>query len=71
MRTKKAHQLDTASTHSNVSATSAGTAFTRDECTSLFTTLTDSIVDRLKNQMTTQNNALMMFQTAQAEREIK
>jgi hypothetical protein len=65
------HNIETTSTHSNASAVSAGTSFTRDECTSLFTTLTESIVGRFELQMATQNNAMIAFQLAQAERENK
>jgi hypothetical protein len=58
----KPTHVDNASTHSNVSATSADTNFTRDDAQSLFTSLTKSFVEKMDNQ-----NALIMNMTTRQD----
>ncbi len=43
--------MEASSTHSKSTTASAGTAFTKDDCTSLFTTLTESIFDEFNSKM--------------------
>jgi hypothetical protein len=50
-KTQKSQPLDTASNHSHVTSASVGTALTRDECTSLCTQLTESIVTKMTDHM--------------------
>jgi hypothetical protein len=50
-KNQKSQPLDTASHHSHNTSASVGTALTRDECTSLYTHLTESIVTKMNNQM--------------------
>jgi hypothetical protein len=59
------------SAHSNASATSAGTTFTRDDAQSMFTSLTESFVERLDNQnaiMDNQNKMMEKMMTRQDEK---
>jgi hypothetical protein len=46
------------STHSNVSATSAGTTFTKEDGQSLFTSLTESFMEEIKSQTAQQNKTI-------------
>jgi hypothetical protein len=70
--TNSAAQIDTASNHSNASATSAGTTFTREDGQSLFTSLTESFMDEIKSQhavVMETNKTLIAWMTKQAERD--
>jgi hypothetical protein len=49
------NNIDSASTHSNASATSVGTTFTKEDGQSLFTSLTKSFIDDMKSQSAQQN----------------
>jgi hypothetical protein len=47
----RTHPTDaSSSTHSNATAASGGTIFTKDDCASLFTSLTESMVDKFEKQ---------------------
>jgi hypothetical protein len=70
--TASAAQIDTALNHSNASATSAGTTFTREDGQSLFTSLTESFMDEIKSQhavVMETNKTLIEWMTKQAERD--
>jgi hypothetical protein len=63
-------QFDNVSTHSNASATSAGTSFTREEGQSLFTSLTESLMSDIKSQtdaVLKQNETLMSLVKSQTD----
>jgi hypothetical protein len=67
---EKNHQLDSSSTHSNVSATSGGTTFTREDGQSLFTSLTESFISDMKSQtdpVLQHNQTLMALVASQAD----
>jgi hypothetical protein len=58
----KGSLIDNSSNHSNASATSAGTTFTREDGQSLFTSLTESFMEDIKSQteaVMQQNKTLM------------
>jgi hypothetical protein len=66
--------LDTASVHSNTSATSAGTNFTKEDGQSIFTSLTESFMDDLKSQnalVVANHKNMMELMQAQSERDAK
>jgi hypothetical protein len=62
----KTTHIDNVSTHSNVSATSAGTNFTCDDAQSLFTSLTESFVEKMDNQ-----NALILNMTTKQDKKFE
>jgi hypothetical protein len=68
--TKKQTNMDSSSTHSNVSATSGGTTFTKEDGQSLFTSLTESFISDMKSQteaVLQQNQILMALVASQAD----
>jgi hypothetical protein len=59
--------MDASSTHSNATVVSGGTAFTKDDCTSLFMALTESMVEKFEKQ----NDQMMEIIRTQQIREAK
>jgi hypothetical protein len=65
--------IDNVSVHSNASATSAGTNFTKEDGLSLFTSLTESFVEDLKSQnaaVIENHKNMMELMKAQSNREV-
>jgi hypothetical protein len=61
--------FDNTSTHSNASATSAGTTFTKEDGQSLFTSLTESFLEDMKSQAAQQNKTISDLIASQLQRD--
>jgi hypothetical protein len=61
--------MDNNSTHSNASATSTGTTFTKEDGHSLCTTLTESFIEDMKTQTAQQNQTITDLITNQLKRD--
>jgi hypothetical protein len=73
--TTKAHKkeninnINNTSTHSNASTTSVGTTFTKEDGQSLFTSLTESLIDDMKSQSAQQNQTISDHISSQVKRD--
>jgi hypothetical protein len=64
-----ASNFNNTSTHSNTSATSAGTTFTKEDGQSLFTSLTESFLEDMKSQAAQQNKTISDLIASQLQRD--